>query len=105
MKSRSNEFKIKFAIVGCGSIGKRHLAVLDSEEEAEIVAICDSVEERVKELSNLYNGILKHLLLFKNVGRDRRRCHQCGYATICMHLWRLKRLTKGLMFWVEKHGA
>jgi predicted dehydrogenase len=49
--------KIKFAIVGCGSIGKRHLAVLDSEAEAEIVAICDVVEERVKELSNLYNGI------------------------------------------------
>lgn len=49
--------KIKFAIVGCGSIGKRHIAVLDSEEEAEIVAICDVVEEKVKELSNLYNGI------------------------------------------------
>lgn len=49
--------KVKFAIVGCGSIGKRHIAVLDAEEEAEIVAICDIDIARANELSNLYNGI------------------------------------------------
>ena len=49
--------KIKFAIVGCGSIGKRHIAVLDSDSEAEIVAICDSDENKCKELSSLYNGL------------------------------------------------
>ena len=38
--------KIKFAIVGCGSIGKRHIAVLDADEEAEIVAICDIDENK-----------------------------------------------------------
>ena len=28
--------KIKFAVVGCGSIGRRHIAVLDAESEVEI---------------------------------------------------------------------
>ena len=49
--------KIKFAIVGCGSIGKRHIAVLDAEPEAEIVAICDTDEKKCKELSLLYGGL------------------------------------------------
>ena len=49
--------KIKFAIVGCGSIGKRHIAVLDAESEAEIVAICDIDNTKANEQSNLYNGI------------------------------------------------
>lgn len=49
--------KIKFAIVGCGSIGKRHIAVLDAEPEAELVAICDADVNKVNEQSNLYHGI------------------------------------------------
>jgi len=49
--------KIKFAIVGCGSIGKRHIAVLDAEPNAEVVAICDIDENKCKELSSLYNNL------------------------------------------------
>jgi predicted dehydrogenase len=49
--------KIKFAIVGCGSIGSRHIAVVDAEERAEIVAICDIDEDKVKSLSELYGNI------------------------------------------------
>lgn len=49
--------KLKFAIVGCGSIGKRHIAVLDAEPEAEIIAICDTDLTKANEQSNLYNGI------------------------------------------------
>ncbi len=49
--------KIKFAVVGCGSIGKRHIAVLDAESNAEIVAICDTDEKKCKELSLLYGNI------------------------------------------------
>ncbi|PBQ31510.1 oxidoreductase [Sphingobacteriaceae bacterium] len=49
--------KIKFAIVGCGSIGKRHIAVLDAEPEAEIVAICDIDEKKCKEQAALYQNI------------------------------------------------
>jgi UDP-N-acetyl-2-amino-2-deoxyglucuronate dehydrogenase len=49
--------KIKFAVVGCGSIGKRHIAVLDEEPMAETVAICDVDEKKCVELSNLYGNI------------------------------------------------
>jgi UDP-N-acetyl-2-amino-2-deoxyglucuronate dehydrogenase len=49
--------KIKFAVVGCGSIGKRHIAVLDAEPQAEIAAICDIDESRCRELSELYGGL------------------------------------------------
>lgn len=49
--------KIKFAVVGCGSIGKRHIAVLDAEPDAEIVAICDVDEKKCREQSELYQNI------------------------------------------------
>jgi len=32
---------IKFAIVGLGNIGPRHLAVVDAQPNAKIVSICD----------------------------------------------------------------
>jgi predicted dehydrogenase len=40
------EKKVKFAVAGCGSIGKRHIAVLDAEPNAELVAICDIDEKK-----------------------------------------------------------
>ncbi len=49
--------KLKFALVGCGSIGKRHVAVLDAEDQAEIVGICDKDEEKVRALADLYEGL------------------------------------------------
>jgi len=49
--------KIKFAVVGCGSIGRRHIAVLDAEPNAEIVAICDIDENACRMQSELYEGI------------------------------------------------
>jgi len=45
---------MKFAVVGCGHIGKRHIAVLDAEDKAELVAICDIDEPKVKEQAELY---------------------------------------------------
>ena len=49
--------KVKFAIVGCGSIGKRHIAVVDAEPNAELVAICDIDEKKCIELSSLYDNV------------------------------------------------
>ncbi|MDX2248429.1 MAG: Gfo/Idh/MocA family oxidoreductase [Bacteroidia bacterium] len=49
--------KIKFALVGCGSIGKRHVAVIDADPHSEIVAICDIDETQCQNISNLYRGI------------------------------------------------
>ena len=33
--------KVKFAVVGCGHIGKRHAEMILQNEEAELVALCD----------------------------------------------------------------
>jgi predicted dehydrogenase len=33
--------KIKFAVIGCGHIGKRHAEMIFRNEEAELVALCD----------------------------------------------------------------
>ncbi|MDR0507603.1 MAG: Gfo/Idh/MocA family oxidoreductase [Dysgonamonadaceae bacterium] len=33
--------KIRFAVVGCGHIGKRHIEMIERNHEAELVAICD----------------------------------------------------------------
>jgi len=49
--------KIKFAIVGCGSIGKRHIAVLKENPDVELVAICDIDENQCLAQSDLYHGI------------------------------------------------
>lgn len=54
---KNSELLVKFVVVGCGSIGKRHIAVLDAEPKAELVAICDIDELKCKELSKLYNDI------------------------------------------------
>ena len=48
--------KVKFAIVGIGSIGKRHIAVLDADPNAEIVAICDLDVQKCQEQFDLYGG-------------------------------------------------
>jgi predicted dehydrogenase len=33
--------KLKFAVVGCGHIGKRHAEMIQRNEEAELIALCD----------------------------------------------------------------
>jgi len=47
--------KIKFGIVGVGSIGKRHIAVLDADPNCEIVGICDLDESKLNEQAELYH--------------------------------------------------
>lgn len=46
--------KIKFAIVGCGYIGKRHAEVIVANPEAELVALCD-IKSREKLNIEAYN--------------------------------------------------
>lgn len=46
--------KIKFAVIGCGHIGKRHAAVIERNEFAELVALCDVKEKETLNLDN-YN--------------------------------------------------
>ncbi|KXS37347.1 MAG: oxidoreductase domain-containing protein [Candidatus Frackibacter sp. T328-2] len=41
--------KLKFALVGCGRIAKKHTEVLTELDEVELVSVCDIKEERAKE--------------------------------------------------------
>lgn len=41
--------KVRFAILGCGVISKIHFQGIMNTEEAELVAVCDAVEENMKE--------------------------------------------------------
>ncbi len=36
-----SEQKIKFAVVGCGHIGKRHAEMISRNKDTELVALCD----------------------------------------------------------------
>jgi UDP-N-acetyl-2-amino-2-deoxyglucuronate dehydrogenase len=49
--------EVKFAVVGCGSIGTRHLAVVDAEPRAKVVAYCDIDRARCQSLASLYPGV------------------------------------------------
>ncbi len=44
-----NNDKIKFAVVGCGHIGKRHAAMIQQNPESELVALCDIKKESLGE--------------------------------------------------------
>lgn len=47
--------KIKFALIGCGRIANKHSEVINSIEQAELVAVCDVIEEKAKKLGEKYN--------------------------------------------------
>lgn len=38
---KNQDIRIKFAVVGCGHIGKRHAAMIAANPECELVALCD----------------------------------------------------------------
>ena len=49
--------KLKVAVIGCGSIAQnRHLVEYENNPNAEIVAVCDIVEERVNETAAKYDA-------------------------------------------------
>jgi len=48
--------KVKFAVVGCGRVSKKHLDALTGEvPNAELVAVCDSEFSRAKQIGDKYN--------------------------------------------------
>lgn len=49
--------KIKFAVLGCGHIGKRHAEMATRNEEAELVALIDIDAQKKGSLNELYPGV------------------------------------------------
>ncbi len=45
--------KVKFAVVGCGHIGKRHIEMIIRNPETELVAVCDILPEDKLNISHL----------------------------------------------------
>ena len=45
--------KVKFAVVGCGHIGKRHIEMIMRNPETELVAVCDILPEDKLNISHL----------------------------------------------------
>jgi predicted dehydrogenase len=42
---------VRYGIVGCGHIAKKHVAAIDAVEGAELVAVCDTNEQRLAEFT------------------------------------------------------
>ena len=64
--------KIKFAVVGCGHIGKRHAAMIANNPHAELLAMCDTLNKEALDLSNhptvaFYNNLDEMLATEKNL--------------------------------------
>jgi UDP-N-acetyl-2-amino-2-deoxyglucuronate dehydrogenase len=55
MSNDKNKNMLNFAVVGCGHIGPRHLAILEAEPRAEISAVCDIDLEKCKHFSSKYH--------------------------------------------------
>lgn len=47
---------LKFAIIGCGRIAQRHAKHIRNTEGAELIAVCDIVEEKATKLAEEYNA-------------------------------------------------
>ena len=44
--------KLNFALIGCGRISKKHIEAIQNIENAEIIAVCDIVEDRAKAVAD-----------------------------------------------------
>jgi UDP-N-acetyl-2-amino-2-deoxyglucuronate dehydrogenase len=47
--------KVKFAVIGCGHIGKRHANMIANNENCELVALCDTKSKEELSLENYKN--------------------------------------------------
>lgn len=56
-KARKQMEKVKFAVVGCGNIGSRHLAVIDAQESAQLVGFCDVDDTKRQNLARRFEGV------------------------------------------------
>ena len=97
--------KVKFAVVGCGSIGKRHAAVLDANPDAELVALCDVRRESAQELAALYGSIP----VFDNYTQMLQQTHADVINVVTPHALHadmaVEALRKGFHVLVEKPMA
>jgi predicted dehydrogenase len=63
---------VKFAVVGIGNIGSRHLAVIEADPRARLVDICDVRQEICSKYSGLYGvpGYTDYSEMLRNTSAD-----------------------------------
>jgi len=64
-----NERKVKVGVVGCGWISEVHLTSLKKIPEAEVVAVCDVIEEKAKKAATRF-GVRKHYASYEKMLKD-----------------------------------
>ena len=53
--------RLKFAILGCGRISYKHIeALINNKEEAQLVAVCDIIEDKAKERKKQYEEAIEN---------------------------------------------
>ncbi len=52
MKANYIKNKVKFAVIGCGKIGKRHAQMIKKNPEAQLVALCDIKPKKILEIDD-----------------------------------------------------
>jgi len=53
--------KLRFAIIGCGRISYKHIeALINNNKEAELIAVCDIVEEKANERKKQYEEAINN---------------------------------------------
>lgn len=60
--------KIRFALAGCGHIAKKHAEAIQAIEDAELVAVCDSEPELLRNFASKYG--VKGYLLYRDLLQD-----------------------------------
>jgi UDP-N-acetyl-2-amino-2-deoxyglucuronate dehydrogenase len=61
--------KIKFGLVGCGRIARRHAEVIRSIDHAELVAVCDVVKDKAKSFGERY-GVPWYISVEDMLGKE-----------------------------------
>ena len=65
--------KVRFGIIGCGVIAPWHARGIANTPEAELVAVCDVIEEKAKKLSDDFGGpavYTDHIKMLAEAGVD-----------------------------------
>ena len=57
--------KIKYAIIGAGCMGQEHILNIEIIDDAEVVAICDTSEQSIKDCLNLLKNEVEFLIIMK----------------------------------------
>jgi len=67
--SEKNKIKVKVGVVGVGMVSYSHIDAYQAHPNAEVVAVCDKDEERVKQVAQIY-GIKKYYTDYAEMLKD-----------------------------------